>query len=36
MVAPQQFVPKIILPYEQQCFQVKGIQLVDVPNIKSQ
>jgi hypothetical protein len=36
MVAPQQFVPKIILAWKQQHSQVKGIQLVDVLNIEPQ
>jgi hypothetical protein len=36
MVASQQFVPKIVLSQEQQCFQVKGIQSIDASNTKPQ
>ncbi len=36
MVAPQQFVPKIVLSQEQSCSQAEGIQVVDVPNIEPQ
>ncbi len=36
IVASQQYVPKIVLSKEQQCFQVKGIQLVDDSNTQPQ